>query len=90
MDATASEKDRLFVRYSQSSQSNPSTNSFPLIFGAFNDNVTQGGVVNWTRTLGPRFVNEFRTGINYVKVNNGGVDNGLGNVAQDLGYRRRK
>ncbi len=56
-----------------------------MIFGAFNDNVTQGGVVNWTRTLGPSFVNEFRVGINYVKVNNGGVDNGLGNVAQDLG-----
>ena len=53
VDATATEKDRLFVRYSQSSQSNPSTNSFPLFFGGFNDNVTQGGVVNWTRTLGP-------------------------------------
>ena len=75
----------IFVRYSQSSQSNPSTNSFPLFFGGFNDNVTQGGVVDWTRTFGPRFVNEFRTGINYVKLNNGGVDNGLGNVAQDLG-----
>jgi hypothetical protein len=85
VDAVITERNRLFARYSQSSQANPSTNSFPLLFGGFNDNVTKGGVVDWTSTLGPRFVNEFRTGINYVKLNNGGVDNGLGNVAQDLG-----
>jgi hypothetical protein len=85
VDLAMSDKDRMFVRYSKSSQSNPSSNSFPLFFGGFNDYVTDGGVVDWTRSIGPRLVNEFRTGINYVKVNNGSVDNGLGNVAQELG-----
>lgn len=85
VDLTLTDADRIFVRYSKSSQNNPSSNSFPLMFGGFNDYVTDGGVVNWTRTIGPRLVNEFRTGINYVKVNNGGTDNGLGNIAQELG-----
>jgi hypothetical protein len=85
VDVAISDNDRVFARYSQSAQSNPSANSFPLIFGGFNDYITYSGVVDWTRSIGPRLVNEFRSGINYVKVNNGGVDNGLGDVAQQLG-----
>jgi hypothetical protein len=85
IDANISEKDRFFARYSRSQQDSPSINSFPLFFGSFFEAPTHNGVIDWTRTLTPSIVNEFRAGINYVKVHNGGADNGLGNVAQDLG-----
>lgn len=84
-DWIPSERDHVLARYSQSAQSAPNTNSFPLFFGGFNDYVTQGGVVDWTRTFGPSLVNEVRSGINYVKVNTGSTDNGLGNVNEALG-----
>ena len=61
-DWIPSEKDHFLARYSQSAQSAPNTNTFPLFFGGFNDYVTQGGVVDWTHTFGPSLVNEFRSG----------------------------
>ena len=35
----------------------------------------------------PSIVNEARIGVNYVQLNNGGSDNGLGNVAEELGIQ---
>ncbi len=84
-DWIPSEKDHFLARYSQSAQAAPSSNTFPLFFGSFNDYVTQGGVVDWTHTFGPSLVNEFRSGINYVKVNTGNTDNGLGNINEAIG-----
>lgn len=85
IDYNVTEKDKLFGRYSQSWQQNPSSNSFPLNFGRFWNAPTQSGVVDWTHTIGPSIVNDFRGGVNYILVHNGGTDNGLGNIAQSLG-----
>ena len=87
IDANLSSVDHVFVRYSQSRQNNPSTNSFPLFFDSFFNSPTHNGVGNWTRTLSPHLVNEVRIGVNRVLVNNGGVDTGLGNVAEQLGIQ---
>ena len=42
-------------------------------------------MVDWTRTFSPTVVNDFRMGVNYVSTHSGGTDNGLGNVADELG-----
>jgi hypothetical protein len=85
VDFNMSGKDRLSGRYSQAVQDNPGTNSFKLFFDSFGVARLRNGVLNWTHTFGPNVLNEARVGVNYVFVNNGGVDNGLGNVGQDLG-----
>ena len=85
VDYNVSAKDRLSGRYSQGVQDNPGTNSFKLFFDTFGVARLRNGVLNWTHTFSPTVLNEARVGVNYVFVNNGGVDNGLGNVGQDLG-----
>lgn len=87
IDANATQKDRIFGRYSQSWQSIPVTDSFPLYYGSFNNGPTQSGVIDWTRTINPSIVNEARFGVNYVQVHNGGTPNSLGNVSQQLGIQ---
>src|SRR5262249_52004933 len=75
-------------RYSQSRQDNGGTNSFPLLFDTFFRAPAYTGVANWTRTFSPRLVNEARLGVNYTLVNNGGFDEGPGNVGRDLGINK--
>lgn len=87
IDYNLSDRDHIFGRYSQSRQDAPSTNSFPLFFDSFFRAPARTGVVNWTRTFSPGLVNEARVGLNYVLLNNGGSDKGLGNIAQDLGIQ---
>ena len=87
IDYVWSQKDQIFGRYSQSRQDSPSTNSFPLFFDSFFRAPAYTGVVNWTRTFNAGLVNEARVGVNYVLLNNGGADKGLGNVASDLGIQ---
>lgn len=87
LDANLSDRDRIFGRYSHGRQNNPTTNTFPLFFGSFFKTPSHNNVFNWTRTVNPHFVNEVRLGFNRVLVNNGGEDNGLGSVAQELGIR---
>ena len=79
-------KDRIWGRYSQSFLQNPSLNSFPLFASGFNDTPTYNGVINWTRTFSPRFVNELRLGANYVQLHNGNAfGTASGNIAQEIG-----
>ena len=85
IDYNMSSKDRLSGRYSQGVQNNPGTNSFQLLFDSFGIARLRNGVLSWTHTFSPTILNEARVGVNYVFVNNGGVDNGLGNVGEDLG-----
>ena len=73
------------VRYSQSFQNNPTINSFPLAFNSFNEAPIKNGVVNWTRTVSPSMVNEFRVGMNYVKINNGADYGDTGPIGEQLG-----
>ncbi len=87
IDYARSQKDHIFGRYSQSQTDNPTTNSFPLLADSFLNAPTYNTVVNWTRTFSPGLVNEVRFGVNYVRVNNGGADKGLGNIAEQLGIK---
>lgn len=87
LDYNATDKDRLFARYSRSFQDNPSLNSFPLYFNGFNFAPIQNGVVNWTRTVSSSLVNELRVGMNYVKVNNGAAYGNAGNIGEQLGIQ---
>ena len=88
IDASLTDNDRLFGRYSEGHQDNPVTNSFPLYFGSFFTTPARNGVINWTgRKWVPGFVNEVRVAANRTLVHNGGNDNGLGNVAEQLGIQ---
>lgn len=88
IDAKLTEKDDFTARYSWSRQELPGQNSFPLFFNSFNHAPFQAGVLNWTRSINPRLVNELRIGVNRITLWNGGEDKGLGNVAEKLGIRQ--
>ncbi len=85
IDWTVSDKDRVFGRYSQSVIDNPSTNSIPIFYNSFANYPTHNGVLDWTRSVSPSFVNDARVGVNYVLVNNGAASNGVTNLAQSVG-----
>jgi hypothetical protein len=85
VDWNISDKDRLSARYSKSQLTNPSTNNVPIFYNSFNDSPTQGGVLDWTRTMTPSIVNEARVGVNYVLVNTGAAGNGLANLPGTVG-----
>jgi len=85
IDANASDKDRVFGRFSWSRLDIPGTNSFLLFMYPFSHSPTNNTSLNWTRSINPSLVNEVRLGYNYVKLNDGSVDSGLGNVGTALG-----
>lgn len=85
VDYIATDKDHIFGRYSHAEQDQPTTNTFPLIFDRQSTAPFKAAVLNWTRTISPNMVNEVRVGFNRVVLDNGGVDKGLGNIAEELG-----
>ena len=42
-------------------------------------------MVNWTHNFSPNVLSEAGVGANYVRVTNGGIDHGLGNLGEKLG-----
>ena len=85
IDLKATQKDSLFARITEASQDNPQTNSFALLFDSFSQARLQNGVVNWTHNVSPGILSEAGVGANYVRVTNGGLDRGLGNLGENLG-----
>jgi hypothetical protein len=85
VDWNISDKDRMFGRYSQSVLDNPTTYSLPLSYNGFGNFPTHSGVLDWTRTVNPSFVNDARVGVNYVLVNNGAAASDLNNFADTVG-----
>lgn len=85
VDWNISDKDRMFARYSQSVIDNPTTRGYALLYNNFANFPTHSGVLDWTRTINPSFVNDARVGVNYVLVNNGSAANNLTNFAQTVG-----
>ncbi len=77
--------DDISFRYSIGGQSRPGTTTFPLSFGRFSESPFQAAVLNHTKTFGSSIVNEARYGVNRITIDNGGLDNGLGDVAEQLG-----
>jgi hypothetical protein len=84
VDWTASDKDRVSVRYSQSAVENPTTNSIPLLYNESNTYPSYNGVFSYTRTVNPSIVNEFRAGVNYIPVITGALS-GSALTAQSVG-----
>lgn len=87
LDWKITAKDDFSVRYSKGRQDQPGVNTFLLFYNSFNQSPFQNGVLNWTHTFGPSVVNEARAGVNNNLQNNGGADNGIGNVGQQLGIQ---
>jgi hypothetical protein len=87
LDYKASEKDDLSARYSNGRQDQPGVNGAPFLYNSFNIAPFQNGVINWTRTISPRLVNEARVGVNNLMLDNGGADKGLGDIATNLGIQ---
>jgi hypothetical protein len=87
LDYKASDKDDLSARYSNGRQDTPGVNTAPYLYNSFNIAPFQNGVINWTRTISPRLVNEARVGVNNLMLNNGGEDKGLGDIATKLGIQ---
>ncbi|MDE3165392.1 MAG: TonB-dependent receptor, partial [Acidobacteriota bacterium] len=87
LDYKPSDKDDLSARYSNGRQDQPGVNTAPFLYNSFNIAPFQNGVINWTRTINPRVVNEARVGVNNIMLNNGGEDKGLGDIASKLGIQ---
>jgi hypothetical protein len=85
VDYALSEKDHIFGRYSESSITNPSTNTQTLFYNSFANYPAYNGVLDWTRSISPSIVNDARVGVNYVFVNNGSSSNSLKDFAQTVG-----
>ncbi|HEY6991669.1 MAG TPA: carboxypeptidase regulatory-like domain-containing protein [Bryobacteraceae bacterium] len=85
VDWNISSKDRLFARYSRSSIDNPTINSNPLQYNNFGNFPIQNGVIDYTRTISPTLVNDFRAGVNYNVGNTGTSASDLPNLPQQFG-----
>jgi hypothetical protein len=85
IDLKATQKDSLYARISEAFQDNPEINSFALLFDPFNQARVQNGVVNWTHNFSPNVLSETGVGANYIRVTDGGLDDGLGNLGERLG-----
>jgi len=83
IDWAPTENDRLFARYSQQHIFNPTINSQPLLYNGTGNNIfpIQNGVLNYSRTVTPTLVNEFRAGVNYYPAEANMQDAGTANVS---------
>ncbi|HZQ53503.1 MAG TPA: carboxypeptidase regulatory-like domain-containing protein [Bryobacteraceae bacterium] len=84
VDWAPTEKDHIFGRYSQAHIIAPTTNSIALLYNSENLYPSYNGVLDYTRTISPAFVNEARVGVNYVPVVTGQLT-GSGISAQSVG-----
>ena len=71
IDWAASEKDHVYGRYSQQHVINPTTNSQLLTGNSDNNFPLYNGVINYTRTFGPKLLNVARLGASYFPVTEG-------------------
>ena len=87
VDWKPAERDYITARFSEGAQDSAGFNSYLLAFPAFRTAPLQHGVLNWTRTINARLVNEARFGVNHNSLVSGNSDNGLGDYAQELGIQ---
>ncbi len=67
VDWAPTDKDHIFGRYSQQYVTQPTINSQALLYNSSGNNVfpLYQGVLDYTHTFGPTFVNDVRAGVNY-------------------------
>jgi len=85
VDWNASDKDHVFGRYSQSYVDAPTLNSQPLIYNSYGSYPIHNGVLDYTRTISPSFVNDVRFGVNYTVGSFGTATGNLGNLPAEFG-----
>jgi hypothetical protein len=85
VDWVAAEKDHVSGRYSESSITQPTTNSIPLLYNSANKFPSYNGVVDYTRSFSPTIVNDFRAGVNYVPVVTGALSGNSSLTPQSVG-----
>jgi hypothetical protein len=85
IDAKLTNRDDFSARWSISRLDNPGRNTVPAALGTFFASPFDAGVLNWTRTISPSLVNEFRFGVNRSVFGDGGDDAGVGNLGEKLG-----
>jgi hypothetical protein len=85
VDWVASEKDHVSGRFSESSITQPTTNSIVLLYNSANKFPSYNGVVDYTRSFSPSVVNDFRAGVNYVPVVTGSLSGNSSLTPQSVG-----
>ena len=87
LDYALSQKDHMFFRWSQMDLRNPSFSDLTLFAaGGVIDDPVRNAVLNWTHTLSPHLVNEFRIGFSGVHyTQNTNSTQALGNFGEELG-----
>ena len=86
VDWSPTQKDHIYGRYSQSLLNNPTTNSQILEYNSSQNYPVHNGVLDYTRTITPSFVNDVRFGVNYILIQNGATEaTGLGNLNTTFG-----
>jgi hypothetical protein len=67
LDWRPTENDAVSVRYSQQNEVQDFINSQPVLYSSSGGNNLPlwSGVINYTKTFSPTFLNEFRAGVNY-------------------------
>jgi hypothetical protein len=87
VDANITGKDRMFGRYSQGYQHDPTNNSFALLGDTANVAHLKNGVVDWSHTFTPTLLNDARFGINWISFNDNGYtfSSAVNSLASQLG-----
>ncbi len=89
IDWNINQTNRLFFRYSEERQDNPSSSSVAIVPTANGEGYAKirSGVVNWVHFFSPSVTNEFRAGANYVGLTTaaGNTPSSLGDFGQTIG-----
>lgn len=84
VDYAPTDNDHIYGRYSQAHILQPTTNSIALLYNTANSIPSYNGVLDYTKTLSPSFVNDFRGGVNYTPITTGTLT-GTAISAQSVG-----
>lgn len=68
IDWAMDEKDHFMGRFSDTSLTNPSVNSYDLGYNGYSLSSAWNFVAGYTRTISPSMVNDARIGVNYVRI----------------------
>jgi hypothetical protein len=86
VDYKATAKDNISYRFTRAYQNNPSNNSYELLGNGTGTTPIYNTVVDWTRTLTPTLLNDFRFGWSHIIVDSGtSWASGVGEFGNTLG-----
>src|SRR3989440_6008289 len=85
-DQTLRRGDTLFARYSFSSERGFTPQNLPG-FGALHDNLSQHGVVGWTRVAGPNVVNMATLTVSRLSMHRSSENSETGDIVSELGIQ---